>query len=337
MYINRIILRDVRNFKNLDITLRNDWTKEHLKSVLFTGPNGSGKSTLLEVVYLVWFGLYAWLKESSLADLIKVKDGLVAIELVDFFDEPYWIYTFRNKRPIDTSKSDYLDFLNNVPQHRQINVYGSNRGGDAAIKRHINEQLDKLLVGVSGAESMPNIVYLTAEERSIAVPDDKIEIQPENFYKWLVTYNPQTTRWQETLEGMIAHHTVRNPDQVAGVIKAANKFLVDKEIFLDVNSLKLMVHIGDTQHHYTELSSGEKQALLLLFMVTRWLMPGGIVLIDEPDLYLHVSLQRSLIRRLEEIVAEKNGQLIVTSHSPTMWENFNLRQRFNLNREEQHA
>jgi ABC-type lipoprotein export system ATPase subunit len=336
MYINRIILRDVRNFKNLDITLRNEWTKEHLKSVLFTGPNGSGKSTLLEVTHLVWLGLYAWLKEASLADLFKVEDGLVAIELVDFFDEPYWIYSFHNKSRIPTSLSHYLDFMNDVPKHRQINVYGSNLAGNATIKQRINEQLDRLLVGISDAELLPNMIYLTAVERSVTEYGVNREFSPEPFYKWRVTYNPQATEWQKSLEGMIAHHTVRNPDEVARVIEAANKFLVDKEIYLDVNSLKLMVRIGETIHHYSELSSGERQAILLLFMVTRWLMPGGIVLIDEPDLYLHISLQRQFIHTVEKIVHGRGGQLLVTSHSPTLWEEFNERQRINLAEEDQH-
>jgi len=68
-------------------------------------------------------------------------------------------------------------------------------------------------------------------------------------------------------------------------------------------------------------------------MISRWLMDGGIVLIDEPDLHMHVSWQRALIRELESLVQQKNGQIIVTSHSPTFWEEYNEAQRFNLNME----
>ena len=85
-----------------------------------------------------------------------------------------------------------------------------------------------------------------------------------------------------------------------------------------------------TSHHIDDLSAGERQCLILMFMVSRWLMEGGIVLIDEPDLHLHVSLQRQFAHELERVVDRKHGQLIVTSHSPTMWEEYNERQRIEL-------
>ena len=87
MYINRIILRDVRNFKHLDITLRNDWTEQHLKSVLFTGPNGSGKSTVLEVITVLWESLkdYAFWVDYRQGDNSLTKHaGFCAIELCNF-------------------------------------------------------------------------------------------------------------------------------------------------------------------------------------------------------------------------------------------------------------
>jgi predicted ATP-binding protein involved in virulence len=59
-------------------------------------------------------------------------------------------------------------------------------------------------------------------------------------------------------------------------------------------------------------------------------MQGGVVLVDEPDLHMHVSWQRQFIHTLEKIVFEKNGQLIVASHSPTLWEEYGARQRFDL-------
>lgn len=46
----------------------------------------------------------------------------------------------------------------------------------------------------------------------------------------------------------------------------------------------------------------------MLFTVQRWLQPGGVVLIDEPDLHLHPSLISPLLASIENIVAE-NGQL----------------------------
>lgn len=53
------------------------------------------------------------------------------------------------------------------------------------------------------------------------------------------------------------------------------------------------------RHSLDELSAGEHQVLILVYLISRWLQPGGIVLIDEPDLYLHPSLVSGLLANLE--------------------------------------
>lgn len=60
----------------------------------------------------------------------------------------------------------------------------------------------------------------------------------------------------------------------------------------------------------------------MLFTVQRWLQPGGVVLIDEPDLHLHPSLISPLLASIENIVAVKNGQLVMTSHATDIWQRY---------------
>ncbi len=43
----------------------------------------------------------------------------------------------------------------------------------------------------------------------------------------------------------------------------------------------------------------------MLFTIQRWLKPGGIVLIDEPDLHLHPSVIAPLLAAIENIVTNK--------------------------------
>ncbi|WP_141008311.1 AAA family ATPase, partial [Shigella sp. FC1967] len=78
---------------------------------------------------------------------------------------------------------------------------------------------------------------------------------------------------------------------------------------------------GDT-HTLDEMSSGEHQVLIMLFMVQRWLQLGGVVLIDEPDLHLHPSLVQPLLATLENIIQKKKGQLILTSHATDVWQRY---------------
>ncbi len=70
-------------------------------------------------------------------------------------------------------------------------------------------------------------------------------------------------------------------------------------------------------------SAGERAALISLFTVARWMAPGGVVLIDEPELHQHLSMMRANLAVLEQFVTvERKGQLIVASHAPEVWDHF---------------
>ena len=40
------------------------------------------------------------------------------------------------------------------------------------------------------------------------------------------------------------------------------------------------------------------------------------MLLDEPDLHIHVAMVDQLLETLERVIQERHGQLIVASHSP---------------------
>ena len=101
-----------------------------------------------------------------------------------------------------------------------------------------------------------------------------------------------------------------------------NAFLSGKAILPEVklgeNRIRVQLQDGGT-HGLDELSAGEHQVLILLYQISRWMEKGGVVLIDEPDLYLHPSLIAPMLTRLERMVQERGGQLIISSHVPEVW------------------
>jgi predicted ATPase len=176
---------------------------------------------------------------------------------------------------------------------------------------------------------------LDAETRTIITPQRRAsrEATTEPLFKWFRDYEP-SDRWDGHLETMIRNLKIRDPNRFRTLIAGLNHFLGDGKKLTDFDdNLRLRVQIGKQRsnaHYIDDLSAGERQCLILLFMVERWLMDGGVVLIDEPDLHLHVSLQRQFIRDLETLVTKRHGQIIVTSHSPTLWEEYSDRQRVEL-------
>jgi ABC-type transport system involved in cytochrome c biogenesis ATPase subunit len=199
----------------------------------------------------------------------------------------------------------------------------------------INSQKERLAVGVDDAKTLPNLIFLEAETRTLVTPTSRHrpDVYTEPLYQWLVTYEARE-RWEGHIESMLRNLKIRDDRLFKKTIAQISSFFSeDKKITDFDDNLRLQVQIGSGRrntHYIDDLSAGERQCLILMFMVSRWLMEGGIVLIDEPDLHLHVSLQRQFIHELERVVESRNGQLIVTSHSPTMWEEYHERQRIEL-------
>ncbi|MEQ1506506.1 MAG: AAA family ATPase [Myxococcota bacterium] len=83
----------------------------------------------------------------------------------------------------------------------------------------------------------------------------------------------------------------------------------------------LVVHVEGTDVHHglDALSSGEKQVLLLLADLLLHWAPGSLVLIDEPELHLHPSLQIRFFEALQRWRAERGGQLWLATQSTELF------------------
>ena len=64
------------------------------------------------------------------------------------------------------------------------------------------------------------------------------------------------------------------------------------------------------------LSSGEQHELVLLYDLLFRVKPNTLVLIDEPELSLHVTWQKSFLPDLLEIVSATNFDVLLATHSP---------------------
>lgn len=63
------------------------------------------------------------------------------------------------------------------------------------------------------------------------------------------------------------------------------------------------------------IPAGEKQALILLTIIDKYLRPGSIVLIDEFEVSLHPTAQRRLFHLLSEKLKRNGSQLVLATHS----------------------
>lgn len=66
----------------------------------------------------------------------------------------------------------------------------------------------------------------------------------------------------------------------------------------------------------TDLSSGEQHELVLLYELLFKVQPDSLVLIDEPELSLHVGWQTQFLKDLQEITKLTNLDILMATHSP---------------------
>ncbi|MCW6035824.1 AAA family ATPase [Spirulina subsalsa FACHB-351] len=66
----------------------------------------------------------------------------------------------------------------------------------------------------------------------------------------------------------------------------------------------------------TDLSSGEQHELVLLYELLFKVKPNSLVLIDEPELSLHVGWQAQFLKDLQEITKLANLDILMATHSP---------------------
>ena len=66
----------------------------------------------------------------------------------------------------------------------------------------------------------------------------------------------------------------------------------------------------------TQLSSGEQHQVVLLYELIFKTQKNVLVLIDEPEISLHVAWQKEFLNDLEEIVKIQNMPVVIATHSP---------------------
>jgi predicted ATPase len=93
--------------------------------------------------------------------------------------------------------------------------------------------------------------------------------------------------------------------------RSGKKMLMHSEI--DVVS----IYRGDELLLNTQLSSGEKQLLIILFQVFLLDEQPSILLLDEPENSLHIEWQHQLIDVIRKL--NPNSQLIISTHSPSIF------------------
>jgi len=264
-----------------------------------------------------------------------------------FVGEDKWLGSIREENEsVDYWEGEVIDHTNGKNKKERV-LYGqysgtvTERPGPSMLRYGLKDNkyktffnkweqaYKKLVLGVRETGT-PNMIYLDGEERKWIKPGKNIgKLIPDDMTNsWMFKYTA-TEDWKDQLENSLVNFKiVASEKKFKEVIGILNTFLEDKEIVAayrsgDRNRLRVRLKKnGGKYHFFDELSSGERQILILLYNVIRWMEECGIVMIDEPDLFLHPSLVTRILSVIEGITERRNGQLIITSHNKDVWERY---------------
>lgn len=111
-------------------------------------------------------------------------------------------------------------------------------------------------------------------------------------------------------------------DRIEKFIALVNTFFSETKKRMEIDRQEnSLIFIDDSNNHnkinLEQLSAGEKQMLLILLTVFLMDRKPAVLLMDEPELSLHVTWQEKLIASLKKL--NPACQLILTTHSPSIF------------------
>lgn len=169
----------------------------------------------------------------------------------------------------------------------------------------LNEKLNELegkrarlqKVGLLDLEKEPNLKYIREQDEAIR---EVLLVYIEDSQQKLKVYDVLTDKI-ELLLRIINERFLKK------------KLSISKDEGFHFESLKTGKIIP-----VKSLSSGEQHLLVLFYQLLFKLKQGTLLLIDEPEISLHISWQKKFINDLKEILKLNKMNVIIATHSPSI-------------------
>lgn len=109
-------------------------------------------------------------------------------------------------------------------------------------------------------------------------------------------------------------------DEMAKKIDLLKKIINDhflfKELYIDKQSGFVFESKNKQVIDPSDLSSGEQHELVLLYRLLFKIEPNSLILIDEPEISLHVAWQKRFLNDIQSISDIKDLNILIATHSP---------------------
>lgn len=297
--IRRVRIEYLFGYKSIDMDL-DDVT-------VLVGNNGTGKSTILRIIHsLLTLNESESLKLCECAELWIDDDIKIIYE--NFYKddskkivEKILVETI-NSKDVNLDNMGSGDILKLLT--RRLDSYNKNKKENKfrVYKDHVRTtqaQYVKYFLGEVGVEYISTvdlsansrINFTSMEGEGVNMLDTYIELEASKLYSG------------------------RNAAKRTALRRVMNNHLADSGKRLRRTSAEITVEcMNSGVLSYRALSSGERQLLYIMLKVVNGRDKNSIILMDEPEISLHLNWQETLIDSVREI--NPLSQLIIVTHSP---------------------
>ena len=270
------------------------------KTNVLVGKNGMGKSTILQLI-IATLSKKDTFKKSSLCESITI------------LTEQEDIFSMRNEAITDEIRKALLKALQDNPKIlEQIKNESDNKFNSEQFYENLNNPYNKS--------------ELTAFISSSNDNDDKLNFE----FISTVNLNANSTQNLSLANGEIQNILDLEIQTELQRLLAINDEVLNKQLITALNIMfsesekkvrlntdfELEFFINNETLYFPQLSSGERQVIYILLKVAIATRNNALILMDEPEISLHLSWQEKLLTQIRKI--NPNSQIIIVTHSPAI-------------------
>ncbi|HDY8157459.1 AAA family ATPase [Vibrio vulnificus] len=353
--IEKISVEHLFGFLNYDIELPES------ENVVITGPNGYGKTMLLKLIHNALSNNYAELSQINFSTFelftnlgrVRYLNSASGIQVESFLHDKKKIITHSAQQASEEKVFDGTREYSILIHSVHLNDESESYSIITKQRAFLEDKMKLAQTRLSKLDQLVEDLFSCISKKSQAFQNDQL---PEMLQQrviglqaTLATYTqfgllPKSSKYLKSDLNLVSDSTINLKDKLAEIFyeESLNEDfvarlcmfseLIAKKKF-SFKTLTISPEVGFAFYNHVgtniplhKLSSGEKNQVSIFFDLIFKAENGTLILIDEPEVSLHISWQRDLLNEFSQISRFNHySQLIVTTHSPDVigddWEN----------------
>lgn len=314
MLLNKIEIENFRSIKNLTLKLH--------KKTVFVGKNNTGKSNILRAIDLVLGEKYPKISKEDFYDRDETNDIRILVEFAEVTDQE--VEDIKNNLIYDSynNAKNELEITRKIKIEYTIGLGGQNKKlifGDDVYYKYFSKQLKDVMLSsvyIPAIRDHNKILKVTEyslfnkmlnEVYSNADRSEKDELEAallDAAEKCKNIFNESESKLNELTNSIIKHNGLKFS------LLPSNRQNIYKK-------MSLLLDDGIESELEFKGSGIQSAVIISMFKLYADLKIGSaILLIEEPESFLHPHANRHMAKVLNSISKEEGLQVIFTTHSP---------------------